>query len=402
MTQTDVVPDVFDHRYMQDPHPMMALMREEQPVRQVMTPNGLKVWLVTRYDDVRAALADPRVSKNMLDTDDIVERNLTQPEKRREFAKEIMQYMLNTDPPQHTRLRALVSKTFTNRRVEAMRPAIERNTAELLDAFPATGEVDLIQQLAFPLPIMVICQLLGVPLEDKEDLRNWIDMLVTTSRPGDAKVAGEAMVGYLGNLLAAKRAEPTDDILSALIHATDQDKLTEAELISMTFLLLFAGYETTVHTVGNGALALLVNPEQRELLRRQPSLMSGAVDEFLRFNSPVSTATFRFTTEPVTLSGTTIPAREFVLLSLLSANRDATRFPDPDQLDVARSTTGHLGFGHGVHYCLGASLGRMEVEIALSSLLRRFPNLRLAVPPEELVWRESLLMHGLDRLPVLL
>jgi cytochrome P450 len=227
-------------------------------------------------------------------------------------------------------------------------------------------------------------------------------MLINTSRPGDAKVAGEAMVNYLAALLAAKRAEPADDILSALIHASDEDKLTEAELMSMTFLLLFAGYETTVHTIGNGALALLVNPDQRALVTADPALMSGAVDEFLRFNSPVSTATFRFTTEPLTLSGTTIPAREFVLLSLLSANRDPARFPHADRLDVTRSTTGHLGFGHGVHYCLGAALGRMEVEIALSSLLRRFPRVRLAVPAENLVWRETLLMHGLERLPVLL
>lgn len=400
MTTRTEPTDLFDHGYMQDPHSIMALLRDEQPVRQVLTPNGLKVWLVTRYDDVRAAMTDPRLSKNMMAADDVIERNLTMPEKRREFAKDLIQYMLNTDPPDHTRLRTLVSKAFTGPRVEAMRPRIEHNAARLLDTFPAGGEVDLVEQLAFPLPIIVICELLGVPLADKEDIRTWIDMLVTTSRPGDAAVAGAAMITYLSDLLAAKRAEPADDMLSVLVNATEEDRLSEAELMSMTFLLLVAGYETTVHTIGNGALALLVNPDQRALVQRDPSLMAGAVDEFLRFNSPVSTATFRFTTEPVELSGTTIPAREFVLLSLLSANRDPSRFADPDRLDVTRATTGHLGFGHGVHYCLGARLGRMEVEIALSELLRRFPDVRLAVPPEELVWRESLLMHGLERLPV--
>ncbi|MEU8606955.1 cytochrome P450 [Actinoplanes sp. NPDC048791] len=399
---TEQIPqELFDHRYMQDPHAVTAMLRRTAPVRPVITPNGLKVWLVTRYDDVRLVMNDARVSKNMLGAGDLIERNMMVPAKRRHFNPDIIDYMLNTDPPKHTRLRTLVLRAFTAGRVEKMRPRVQAFADEILGAFRAGDEIDVVDQLAFRLPMMVILDLLGIPLSDTERLRGWVDALVTTDDPASVEVAGSAVVAYLSELIEAKRVRPDEGMLSSLVNTPDdEDQLTGAELMSMIFLLVVAGYETTVHTIGNATLSLLTNADQRELLQREPERIAGAIDELMRFDTAVSTATFRFTTEAIELSGVEIPAGEFVLVSLLSANHDEDRFPDGAELDVTRSARGHVAFGYGIHYCMGAQLGRMEVEIALSGLLRRFPDMRLAVPADQLVWRPSLLMHGLERLPV--
>jgi cytochrome P450 len=321
--------------------------------------------------------------------------------------------MLNTDPPNHTRLRKLVSKAFTARRVAGLRPRVEAITASLLDAIEArlaAGEetVDLIEAFAFPLPVTVICELLGVPPQDQAQFRQWSNAIVSSEgEPGSFRAAGEAMYHYFTKLVAAKRARPADDMVSALAVARDAsergdsgDSLDERELIAMLFLLLVAGHETTTNLIASGTLALLSSPAELERLRSDPSLLPGAVEELLRYANPLNHATDRFTLEPVEIGGVTIPAREWVLCATSSANRDPGRFGDPDRLDVGRDAGGHVAFGHGIHYCLGAPLARLEGEVAFGALLSRFPGLSLAADPSALRWRPSSLIHGLETLPV--
>jgi cytochrome P450 len=313
--------------------------------------------------------------------------------------------MLNSDPPVHERLRRLVNKAFTARRVERLRPRITAITTALLDDMSTREQVDLLASFAFPLPITVICELLGVPVADQDDFRTWSATIVSdTARPEVFQAHATAMVRYFRTLLAAKRHEPADDLLSALIAARDDgDRLTEDELVSMAFLLLVAGHETTVNLIGSGVLALLLNPAELARLRAfgsEPALIGGAVEELLRYVNPVNNATFRCAAEPVEIGGVRIGRGDPVVVALSSANRDPSRFGDPDRLDLGRDSSGHLAFGHGIHYCLGAPLARLEAEIAFSHLLARFGSIRLAVPAESLRWRPSTLIHGLESLPV--
>ncbi|HWD06443.1 MAG TPA: cytochrome P450 [Amycolatopsis sp.] len=321
----------------------------------------------------------------------------------RSFGQLLGAHMLNTDPPTHTRLRKLVNKAFTSRAIAGLRPRIEEIAKELLDAMGGHDEVDLMATFAGPLPITVICELLGVREADRGEFTGWSNTLLGSGDVEHLQAAAIAMHSYLVELVARKRAEPGDDLLSGLVLATDEgDSLSEDELVSMAFLLLVAGHETTVNLIGNATLALLRAPEQRAKLAADPGLMPGAVEEFLRFDGPINIATLRYTIDDVEVGDETIPAGEFVQVSLLAANRDETRFPDPAELDVTRAPGGHLAFGHGIHYCVGAPLARMEAEIALNGLLARFPNLELAVREEELTYRQSTLVHGLVKLPVVL
>jgi cytochrome P450 len=317
-------------------------------------------------------------------------------------------HMLNSDPPDHGRLRRLVNKAFTVRQVERLRPRITAITAALLDGMANQGaqgvqpEVDLLASFAFPLPITVICELLGVPPADRDDFRAWSATIVSdTPAPEVFQAHATAMARYFMALLAAKRQQPGDDLLSALLAARDdEDRLSENELVSMAFLLLVAGHETTVNLIASGVLALLLNPAELARLRADPALIASAVEELLRYVNPVSNATFRCATEPVELGGVRIGRGDPVLVSLSGANRDPARFGDPDQLDLGRDSSGHLAFGHGIHYCLGAPLARLEAGIAVSGLLARFGSISLAVPAASLRWRPSTLIHGLESLPV--
>jgi cytochrome P450 len=297
-----------------------------------------------------------------------------------------------------------VNKAFTARRVERLRPRITSITAELLDAMPTQGEVDLLASFAFPLPITVICELLGIPVADRDDFRRWsATTLSDTATAEQVQADAAAMISYFRALLTVKRQQPADDLLSALISVRDSgDSLREDELLSMMFLLLVAGHETTVNLIASGTLALLLNPGELSRLRADPSLLDGAVEELLRSVSPVNHATFRFAAEPVEIGGAHISPGEVIVIALSSANRDPSRYadPDPDQLDLGRDSSGHLAFGHGIHYCLGAPLARLEAEIAFGALLQRFGSIRLAVPAESLRWRPSTLIHGLEALPV--
>jgi len=397
----------FGEDYYQDPHAYFGRMRAEGPVTPVMMPGfGPRAWLVTRYADVRAVLADPRMHKDWIG-------KLTTPDfAPDEVTAYLNMHLLNADPPDHTRLRKLVSKAFTPRRVAGLRPRVEAITASLLDAIEARAAVlkeaggaqtvDLIEEFAFPLPVTVICELLGVPAQDQAQFRAWSNAIVASSPdPEEIRAAGEGMFGYFMGLVAAKRANPADDMVSALVEARDSgDSLGERELISMLFLLLVAGHETTTNLIASGMLALLTNPAELDRLRSDPALLPGAVEELLRHVNPLNHATERFTLEPVEIGGVTIPAREWVLCATASANRDPDRFPDADRLDVGRDAGGHLAFGHGIHFCLGAPLARLEGEVAFGALLSRFPSLSLAADPATLRWRRSSLIHGLETLPV--
>lgn len=306
-----------------------------------------------------------------------------------------MTHLLNIDPPDHTRLRRLVSKAFTPRRVAEFAPRVQELTDRLIDNFIEEGSADLIHDFAFPLPIYAICDLLGVPREDQDDFRDWAGMMI---RHGGGPRGGVArsvkkMRGYLAELIHRKRENPGDDLISGLIRASDHgEHLTENEAAAMAFILLFAGFETTVNLIGNGVYALLRNPEQRERLQRsldagETGLLETGIEELLRYDGPVELATWRFATEPLVLGGQRISAGDPVLVVLAAADRDPERFADPDTLDLSRRDNQHLGYGHGIHYCLGAPLARLEGQAALATLLRRLPDLRLAVEPTDLRWR---------------
>ncbi|WP_370950373.1 cytochrome P450 [Amycolatopsis sp. cg5] len=384
---------------MQDPHRALALMRAEGPVRQVVTPRGLTVWLVTRYADVRALMSDPRVAKDAKLAQEMIARNVSATGAVDVTAQGLNAHMLNSDPPDHTRLRKLVNKAFTSGVVSRLRPRVEEITDELLDAM--SGEVDLMKALAFPLPITVISELLGVELEDRDQFGAWSNLLLSQGDSAAISEAVGAMANYLVQLIARKSENPTDDLMSALVHASEEgDRLSPEELVAMVFLLLVAGYETTVNLIGNSVLALLRHPDQLKALRSDPSLLPNMVEESLRFDGSINIATLRFTKEPIEVSGVEIPAGEFLFLSLLSANRDPERFPEPDAFDVTRQTNGHMAFGHGIHYCVGAPLARLEAEIAIGRLLDRFDGIELLGEVESLRFRESLLVHGVESLPV--
>lgn len=379
-----------------DPYAVYARLREAGPVHRFTGTDGLPAWLVTRYDDVRQALADPRLSLDKAHAKPGGYRGLALPPA-------LDANLLNMDPPDHTRIRRLVSQAFTPRRIARLREPVRRTADALLDAVAPLGRADLIADYAAPLPIAVICELLGVAEGDRPDFRSWTDALVVPdpARPDGAREAVRALLAHFAGLLARKRAEPADDLLSALIAVRDEeDRLSEDELMSLAFLILFAGYENTVHLIGNAVLALLVDPPQLAALRADPARTGAAVEELLRYDGPVPLAIRRFPTEDVTIGGVAVPAGETVLLSLAAAHRDPRRFPEPDRLDLGRDGAGHLALGHGIHYCIGAPLARLEAEIALTALLERLPGLALAVPVDALRHRPSLRTRGLLALPV--
>jgi cytochrome P450 len=381
--------------YFQDPLGHYALMRAEAPVSLAVLPDAWPAWFVTGYAEVRAALTDPRLLKDW--------RKRTQPGRAPAGVNDFINTnMLNMDPPDHTRLRRLVLKAFTPRRIAALRPRVVEITSSLIDAMShGNGTVDLLEAFALPLPVTVICELLGIPGADQERFSAWAHTVVATdATEQELREAREAMHGYYTSLLAAKRRSPSDDLLSALVTARDDESLSEPELIALVYLLLTAGHETTVNLIANGTLALLTHPGELARLRDDASLLPSAVEELLRYASPLNHATERFTLEPTKIGDVTIPANKVVICATSAANHDPARFPDPGRLDLSRDTTGHLAFGHGIHYCLGAPLARLEAEVAFGSLLSRFPALSLAVPASELRWRPSSFVHGLEALPV--
>ncbi|MEW1639100.1 cytochrome P450 [Streptomyces sp. NPDC093801] len=388
-----------DPRALRDPYAAyaaQAAMRSRCPVQSVSDgPAGRATYVVTGYAEAREALVDPRLSK---DTGAFFAGR----ESRRRLHPAVSRSMLASDPPRHTRLRRLVTKAFTTGAVKELRPFIARVTDELLDQWPVGEPLDFVARLAVPLPVIVICRLLGVPEADRAAVRRWSAELFSAGEPDAIDTASHALAAYMADLVSAGRRDPGGSLLDRLVSARDgEDRLSEEELVSLAVLLLVAGHETTTNALGNALLALLRHPPVLDRLRQDPDGIPAALDELLRFDPAVSTATFRFTTEVVTLGGTEIPAGVPVLVALGAANRDPDRFPAPDDLDPDRDAAAHLAFGHGIHRCVGAPLARAEMEIALRAVLTRFPGIRLAVPPDRLEWRRTRLVRGLASLPVL-
>lgn len=395
--------DLASPEFKADPYPFFARLRDTAPVCRVILPGRQTAWLITRYDDVAAALKDGRFAKDMNNalTPEQASRQPWVPKMFRPLTRN----MLDLDPPDHTRLRGLVHKAFTPRLVERMRERVASLSEGLLEAALRRGNVDLIRDYALPIPTTIIAEMLGVPAADRLRFHRWSRVIVATSPSGLARFNAIPSVvfflRYIRRLLRARRAEPRDDLVSALAQVEEAgDQLSEDELLAMIFLLLIAGHETTVNLIGNGALALMKNPGQMERLRGEPALVKTAIEELLRYESPLATATERFAREDIPIAGVAIPRGELVYAVLASANRDPRQFPEADTLDVAREPNRHLAFGLGIHYCLGAPLARLEGEIAIAALLRRAPGLRLSVPPERLRWRRGLVLRGLASLPV--
>ncbi|MER5214375.1 cytochrome P450 [Streptomyces sp. NPDC002838] len=383
----------FGDAFRTDPHPVYAKLRALGPVHRVRPPgsdDGYWTWLVVGYAEARAALADPRLSK------DGSRIGVT-------FLDEelIGRYLLLTDPPEHTRLRGLVSRAFTMRRVEALRPRIQEITDDLLDAMLPLGRADLVESFAYQLPITVICELLGVPEMDRTEFRKLSTEVVAPTSSQSNYDAVVRLAEYLTELIEDKRcAGPSDDLLGDLVRTTaeDGDRLSARELRGMAFVLLIAGHETTVNLITNGVHTLLTHPDQLAALRADMALVDGAVEEMLRYEGPVENATFRYAAEPLEIAGTPVEKGDPVMIGLTAADRDAARYPAPDRFDIRRDTRGHVAFGHGIHYCLGAPLARLEARTAIRSLLERAPALTLDGPPGD--WLPGMLIRGLRSLPV--
>ncbi|WP_165989806.1 cytochrome P450 [Streptomyces sp. YIM 98790] len=386
--------------FLRDPYPVYARLRAEAPVHPVLDPDGEELWLVVGHEACRTAFTHPLLSRDWRkhgNVGQIINTDQDQP---------ALAHMLMSDPPEHTRLRRLVAREFTPRRIEGLAPRIQQLTGDLLDAMAARPgrRADLIASFAFPLPMTVICELLGVPELDRAAFRDWSNEMVARTSPEAEARAYQEMPAYLAGLIETKRSRPGDDLLSALIHtadADDDDRLSPEELIGMCVLLLIAGHETTVNLIGNGMRALFAHPDQFAALRADPDgLLDGAIEEMLRYDGPVETCTDRLALADVEIGGVTIPAGSTVLIAMADADRDPERFPEPERFDIRRDARGHIAFGHGLHYCLGAPLARLEGRIAFRALLERFPGLALDADEAALPWIPGLLIRGVRELPV--
>jgi cytochrome P450 len=400
-SQTIIVYEQLDEEFVQNPQQLYTRLREEgRVVHPVRMPWGLELWLVTGYEAVRQAFLDPRICKDTYQVSELIRKHSLD-KSHKGIDPRITGHMLNTDPPGHERLRKLVGKAFTMRRVEQLRPRIAEITTELLDKMADQTEVDLLSTFAIPLPLTVICEMFGVPPEAQTDFRKWTYTILSTTGGDDFTTANTSMVEYLTDLVTEWRTHPTDNMLSALIQARDDgDRLSESELTAMCWLILFAGNDTTANLIGNGMLALMRHPEQYAEIQRDRSLLPNAIEEFLRYEGPANMSTYRFSAAPVELGGVLIPEGEIVMIAPHASNHDPAAFADPDRFAIHRQTKGHMGFGFGIHYCLGAQLARIEAVIAFNGLLDRFENIELAVPAESLRWRQHYFERALVELPV--
>jgi len=394
--------NVTDPLFKANPFPIYAKLRAEAPVFQVhgVRPHG-KAWLVTRYEDVSALFKDARFAKDR--------KNAMTPEQYKKarklpaMFKALEMGLLGIDDPNHARLRNLIHKAFTPRMIEQMRDDVQTVASGLLDKIERKGTADLITDYAAPLPLTMIGRILGMPPQDNDKFYRWTKTFVNAGSNSMLVLVPTLLrfMSYLRGLIKERRARPKDDLISAMVLAREgADQMTDDEVLAMIFLLLSAGHETTVNLIGTGTLALLEHPDQMTKLRNEPQLAKTAIEELVRYVCPVEMATERYGREDVTIAGTTIPRGELVLGVIGSANRDASAFTNPDVLDITRENNKHLAFGLGAHYCIGAPLARLEGQIGIPALLARFPNLRLGVAPDQLKWRGTFIVRGLEKLPV--
>ncbi|SPT59106.1 Cytochrome P450 107B1 [Actinomadura madurae] len=395
---------IYTDAFFRDPHPVYARLREEAPVLKMKDPNGLAYWLITRYDEARAALADERLSKDPRRAWDALRAAGIVSGEPQDATFDLH----SVDPPEHTRLRDLVTRAFTPGRVAGLEPRVREITDGLLDAMAAGDTADLIGDFAYPLSLTVISELVGVPAPDLDDFRVWVTAALTPRFVRDPVMSreegGRRLREYVTDLVAAKAAaERADapDLLSALLTAHERDgRLSSAEVVALTQQLLFAGHEPTTNLIGNGMAALFRNPDQLRLLRDRPDLLPAAIEELLRYDGPTARASPRYAVEDIEIGGVTIPEGAVVIVGLAAANRDPGAFDDPDRLDLTRDGRAHVAFGHGIHRCLGVPLARLEGRIALGSLLARFPGIALDRPHDELAWLPFPVFRGLRSLPV--
>ncbi|MDN4602208.1 cytochrome P450 [Paenibacillus sp. F6_3S_P_1C] len=384
--------EFFSREFTQNPYPVYEKLRQNDPIHRVLFPHGDFGWIITRYEDAVEVLKDNRFSKDVIkrygpDQDNIFVHN-----------------MLFSDPPDHRRLRGLVQKAFTPRLIEGMRSHIQDIADDLLDNLNSQDKMNLIDEFAFPLPIIVISEILGVPLEDQDKFRLWSNSIIDATSEENSEVFekhAKEFIDYLNAWFAKVREQPGDDLISQLVVAEESgEQLTEKELLGVVALLIIAGHETTVNLIGNGILALLEHPEQRELLIKRPELIHNAVEEMLRYNGPVEFSTSRWASEDIEFHGHHIAEGELVIVALDSANRDEAKFKDADVFDITREKSTHLAFGKGIHLCLGAPLARLEGEIAINTLIRRFPDMQLQADVNELEWRPGMIVRGVKEIPV--
>lgn len=385
---------LFTEAFTRDPYPAYTKLREEAPVSHVLLPDGQYAWIITKYEDALAALKDQRFIKDLTKLSDA----------DAEQASVFSQNMLFADMPDHKRLRGLVSKAFTPQMIAGMRDRIQVITDGLLDEITGRDNVDIIDVFAFPLPIIVICEMLGIPAADRDKFRLWSNSMIEGSNGEFAQDIEQNMhdfVAYLGKRFAIMREDPGEDLISKLLVSEEQgDQLTEEELYGVVSLLIIAGHETTVNLIGNSVMALLEHPKQLALLQEQPDLIHTAIEEVLRYNDPVEFSTSRWAGEDLDFQGQSIHKGDLVIVILNAANHDPNQFKGPEIFDITRQKSRHLAFGKGIHACLGAPLARLEGEIAISSLLKRFPNMELNADKTELEWRAGMIVRGVKKLPV--
>lgn len=390
--------DLWGQMARQHPHTFYARLRDEQPICRLISPRtGNVVWLITRYDDVQSVLKDPLFIKDpsYFASPTRVEEGSISP------TPSLNQHLLTLDPPDHTRLRMLVQSAFTPKMITGLEPYIRAKAESLIAAMLPKSKVDLIEDFALPLPTKVIAEMLGIPPEDHMQFRVWMHKLFFLHDSHGATLAAMQCLRYFKYIIEERRKEPRNDLITALLHVEEQgQQLSPQEMISMLFLLLLAGFETTVGLISSGVMTLLQHPDQLECLRQQPALIGSAIEEMLRFESPLENTLTRFAARETNWRGFTMQAGDVVLASLLSANRDPAHFSEPDQFDITRDPNKHLAFGYGIHYCLGGPLARFVGGIAISTLIDRIPTLALALPPDQLEWADHIQFHSLKALPV--
>lgn len=398
--------DLYSREAFANPHPVLARLRTEAPIFHLSRNEmGSIPWLLTRYDDSVSLLKDDRFTKDRLRKPG--NENASRNDMMMNAAATINRHMLTVDPPDQTRLRGLVHRAFTPRMIRELEGRIHEIADDLLNRTQNQGQMDLMRDFAIPLPVTVMAELLGVPMQDQGKFREWTQAIVIDGmKKTNAERTGAAVlefIMYFHDLFDKRRAEPREDLITGLVQVEEAgDKLDAQELISMVFLLLVAGHETTVNLIGNGTLALLEHSDQLKKLQANPNLIESAVEEMLRYNGPVGVSTMRWALEDMEICGQPIQAGEMVMASLLGANRDPEVFENPDTFDIARESKSnkHIAFGSGIHYCLGAPLARLEGAIAIQSLVNRLPNLQLDIEPQDIEWNETILLHGMQKLPV--